>query len=154
MSDDRKHDSYDPDLYDEHDSYETDEAVDAEPAALFREDRAPKFSSHVDRGSHVITIDGADTLDAYEVESLGDDIYKHLETLDAPKVVIDLGNVDHLSSAALGMLIALRAVVEKGGGVLCVANVSSDLQALLKMTKLHKVIKIYDSLKEALGNMV
>ena len=33
------------------------------------------------------------------------------------------------------------------------ANVSNDLHALLKMTKLHKVINIYDSLKEALGHM-
>ncbi len=51
------------------------------------------------------------------------------------------------------MLIALRAVVEREGGVLCVANVNDDLQSLLKMTKLHKVIKIYNSLKEAVGNM-
>ena len=150
MSDDRKGDSYDPDLYDEPELHEVNELDDAE---LFSDGNEPKFSSHVDRGIQVIAIDRADTLDAYEVEGLGDDIYKHLENLDAPKVVIDLGHVDHLSSAALGMLIALRAVVEKDGGVVCVANVSNDLHALLKMTKLHKVIKIYDSLKEALGNM-
>lgn len=152
MSDVRNHDFHDPDLYDEPDSLEVDEPSDTEPADPAPE-ATPKFSTLVERGVHVITIDEAAVLDAYEVEGLGDDIYKHLETLDAPKVVIDVGNVEHLSSAALGMLIALRAVVEKDGGVLCVANVSSDLRSILTMTRLHKVIKIYDTLKEAIGLM-
>ena len=149
MNDDRT-DHHDGDLYDEPDD---DDSFDGEPNALFSDGQVAKFSAKVERGVHVILIDKANTLDAYEVEAVGDQIYEFLEDLIAPKVVIDLGSVDHLSSSALGMLIALRAVVEKDGGVLCVANISDDLQALLKMTKLHKVIKIYNSLKEAVGNM-
>ncbi len=153
MSGDPNHDYDDPDLYEESESHDIDEPVDDESDDLFGEEPELKFSVAVDRDVHVIMIDKSKTLDAYEVETLGDQIYEFLEARLAPKVVVDLGNIDHLSSAALGMLIALRAVVERDGGVLCVANVSDDLQALLKMTKLHKVIKIYNSLKEAVGNM-
>ena len=149
MNDDRT-DDHDADLYDKP---VDDELGDDELDAVFSDGQKLKFSSEVDRGIHVIAIHKANTLDAYEVEAVGDQIYEFLEDLIAPKVVIDLGSVDHLSSSALGMLIALRAVVEKDGGVLCVANISDDLQALLKMTKLHKVIQIYNSLKEAVGSM-
>ena len=84
MSDDRNQDFHDPDLYDEPDSDEVDEPSDPEPADPAPE-ATPKFSALVERGVHVITIDEAAVLDAYEVEGLGDDIYKYLETLDAPR---------------------------------------------------------------------
>ena len=112
------------------------------------------FSSRVQDGIHVITFEQSNVLDAYEIERLGDGIYHHVKTFDSPKVVVDLGNVQHLSSAALGMLIALRkVVVDKKSGGLCIANVNKDLQEIFKMTNLDKLLKIHGSTEKAVQSL-
>lgn len=113
-----------------------------------------KFSATVVDGVHVIRFEQSRILDAHEIEQLGDEVYHHLKPVDAPKVVIDMGNVEHLSSAALGMLIALRkVVVEKKGGGIGIANVSKGLESIFKMTKLDKLLKISDSTEKAMRRL-
>ncbi len=112
------------------------------------------FSARIEDGIHVLTFEQTNVLDAYEIEQLGDAIYHHIKPIDTPRVVISLENVQHLSSAALGMLVALRKVaVEKKGGGLCMANVGDDLQSIFKMTSLDKLIPIHDSTAKAVSSL-
>ena len=111
------------------------------------------FASHVQEGVHVITFSRPDVLDAEYIEQLGDDIYRHLKTVDAPRVVIDLHGARQLSSAALGMFIALKKVIEKRGGRICIANVHRELLEVFKITELHKLLAIHDSTDEAVRNL-
>ena len=113
-----------------------------------------RISARIEDGIHVIRFEQSNVLDAYEIEQLGDEIYHHLKPIDAPKVVIDLGNVEHLSSAALGMLIALRkVVVEKKGGGIGIANVSEDLKSIFRMTRLDKLMKMSESTEKAMQRL-
>ena len=103
----------------------------------------------------IITFEQSNVLDAYEIEKLGDAIYHQIRPLEAPKVVVDLSHVEHLSSAALGMLIALRqVVVEKKGGGIAIANVNKDLRSIFKMTKLDKLATMCDSTEKAVRSLV
>jgi anti-anti-sigma factor len=112
--------------------------------------QAPAFSARIQDGVHVVRLERASVLDAYEIERLGDDIYAYIKPIDGPWLVVDLANVEHLSSAALGMLIALRrVVVEKKGGGLALANVNRSLQSIFEMTRLHKLIAMRDSTEKA-----
>ena len=113
-----------------------------------------RFSARVQDGVHVVTFEQSNVLDAYEIEQLGNDIYHYIKPVDAPKLVIDLGNVEHLSSAALGMLVALRKIVvqQKGGG-LGIANVSKDLTSIFKMTNLDKLVGMYATTEKAIGSL-
>jgi anti-sigma B factor antagonist len=116
--------------------------------------KSTRFSATVESGVQVITFEQSNVLDAFEIEKLGDAIYHHIKALETPKVVIDLSNVDHLSSAALGMLIALRkVVVEKNGGGIAIANVSKDLRSIFKMTRLDKLTKLCDSTEKAVQSL-
>ena len=118
--------------------------------------RAPtqRFSARIQDGVHVIRFEQSNVLDAHEIEQLGDDIYHHLKPVDTPRVVIDLENVEHFSSAALGMLIALRKiVVDKKGGGLGIANLRADLRPIFTMTKLDKLLTIHDSTEQAINSM-
>ena len=100
----------------------------------------------------MIRFSRADVLDAHYIEQLGDQIYHHLKTVDAPRVVVDLGNVRHLSSAALGMLIALRKViVDKQGGKIALANVREELRKVFRITKLDRLMKIHDGTQQAIA---
>jgi anti-sigma B factor antagonist len=114
-----------------------------------------RFSAHVQDGVQVIAFEQSSVLDAFEIEQLGDAIYHQIKALEVPKVVIDLGHVDHLSSSALGMLIALRkVVVEKKGGGLAIANVNKDLRSIFKMTRLDKLAKMCDSTEMAVQSLI
>jgi anti-sigma B factor antagonist len=117
--------------------------------------KTARFSAGVQNGVQIITFEQSSVLDAYEIEKLGDAIYHHLRPLEAPKVVVDLSHVDHLSSSALGMLIALRqVVVEKKGGGIAIANVKKDLHSIFKMTRLDKLARMCDSTEKAVQSLV
>jgi anti-anti-sigma factor len=114
----------------------------------------PLFSSRLEAGVHVIRFSRADVLDAHYIERLGDQIYHHIKSVDAPRVVIDLGNVQQLSSTALGMLIALRKViVDRQGGKIALSNVREELRKVFRITKLNKLLKIHDSTQQAIADL-
>ena len=113
------------------------------------------FTASVQDGVQILTFQQSNVLDAYEIEKLGDAMYHQIRPLNAPKVVVDLGNVEHLSSAALGMIIALRkVVVEKKGGGIAIANVNKNLQSIFKMTRLDKLAPMCDSTAKAVRKLV
>jgi anti-anti-sigma factor len=111
------------------------------------------FSARQERDIHVISITNPNALEAFHVEKLGEDIFHYLQAFDAPKVVVDMRNVELLSSSALGVLISLNSLIENGGGKFCLANVSSDFQHTLKMTKIEGVIRLYESTPQALKSL-
>jgi anti-anti-sigma factor len=107
------------------------------------------FSTKVQDGVHILKFNLAEVLDAYEIEHMGDDIYRYLEPVESPRVLLDFAMVKHLSSAALGMLLALRGVIEGGGGRLGLINVRPDVQAIFEMTRLDMIISIYANTDDA-----
>jgi len=113
----------------------------------------PLFSTKEVDGVHVLKFDQSEVLDAYEIERLGDDIYGYLEPLEAPRVLIDMAKVKHLSSAALGMLLALRGVLERAGGRLGLTNVRDDVMAIFEMTCLDKLIPIFARADEGVAKL-
>ncbi len=112
-----------------------------------------RFSSELRNGIHLITFSRGDVLDAYYIEQLGDDLMAFARTVETPRLVIEMDKVNHLSSAALGMLITLKSTVEGRGGKICLANLKDELWQIFKLTKLHKVIKIHDSTEEAVNSL-
>jgi anti-anti-sigma factor len=112
------------------------------------------FTSREMDGVHVLRFDKSEVLDAYEIERLGDSIYSYLEQLDKPRVVLDLAKVNNLSSSALGMLLALRGVVDRDGGRLGLMNVCETVRSIFVMTRLTTLIPIYDGPAEAITKMV
>ena len=120
-------------------SYEVEGGDDAASAP------SPRFSSHCRDDVQVVTLSRPDVLDPVYIDQLGNDLQKHAgRDGDTPRMVIDLGNVSHLSSAALGMFLVLKNTVEARGGGMAIANVKGDLMQVFKLTKLHKVLRIFD----------
>lgn len=129
-------------------------AVETKPDKPRESGGKSHFSARIENGVHVLTFEQANVLDAYEIEQLGDAIYDHIKPLDAPRLVISLENVQHLSSAALGMLVALRKVaVDQKGGDVALAHVSEDLRSIFKMTRLDKLIPIHDNTAKAVNSL-
>jgi anti-sigma B factor antagonist len=128
-------------------------AAQSEPPAAAA--KTARISVSVQNSVQIIAFEQSSVLDAFEIEKLGDAIYHQIKPLETPKVVIDLSHVDHLSSAALGMLIALRkVVVEKKGGGLAIANVSKDLRSIFKMTRLDRLATMCESTEKAVQSVL
>ncbi|MHC4990555.1 MAG: STAS domain-containing protein [Planctomycetota bacterium] len=102
------------------------------------------------QGVQVLEFSRSDILDAMYIKELGDEIYEMVKTMDAPRIVVDLQNVHFLSSAALGMFLALNKVLRKQSGHLRLSNVDKSIYDVFRITKLNKVFHICDSTEEAL----
>ncbi len=104
-------------------------------------------------GVHVILFSGRKVLDSLEADALGEALRAYIERIEAPKVVLDLGSVQHLSSSALSMLLTTKSTATVRGGQLCLANVGDELLEMLKVTKLDTVLRIHKSTDDAVQSL-
>jgi anti-sigma B factor antagonist len=68
------------------------------------------------------------------------------------QIVLDLADVTHLDSAALGGLVASQIRATKTGTMLKIANSGKRLRDMLVVTRLTNVFDSYDSLNAALAS--
>lgn len=94
-----------------------------------------------------------DLTDAALIKNLGDEIYQIIKPISKPRVIVDLAQVQRLSSATLGMLIALRKVIDKMDGQLRVANVATALREIFQMTRLDATLHLHESIGEAVESL-
>jgi anti-sigma B factor antagonist len=59
--------------------------------------------------------------------------------------MIDFSNVEYLSSAVLGKLVAIHKKVQEGKGQLKLACIKPAIKEVFKITKLDKVFDIHDT---------
>jgi anti-sigma B factor antagonist len=69
-----------------------------------------------------------------------------------PKLLLDFQNVDHLSSAALGILINVDKKVKTESGELRLTNIKPQIYEVFVITKLNTVFKIMPDRQAALAS--
>ncbi len=104
-------------------------------------------------GVHVILFSRRKVLDSLEADALGAALRAYIERIEAPKVVLDLGSIEQLASAALSMLITAKSTATIRGGKLCLANVGDELLEMFKVTKLDTVLRIHKSTDAAVQSL-
>ena len=67
-------------------------------------------------------------------------------------LVIDFGNIQQVSSAALGKLVKLKNRAESLRGKLKLSSLHADLRHVFKITTLDRFFEIYDTEEEALAS--
>ena len=66
-----------------------------------------------------------------------------------PKMIIDFSNLDHVSSAMLGVLVDLHRTAQKMNGEVRLAALSPALSNVVKISQLEKLLKIYSTTQDA-----
>ena len=94
-----------------------------------------------------------DVIDLAYINKVADDLTELASTIDPPLLVVDFEGVRYLSSAALGMLLALSQMLEERGGKICIANVVAEVKGVFAITKLPRLIETYDTTREAVGSL-
>ena len=92
-------------------------------------------------------------LDEANIAEIGQQLTALVESKDRQKILPDFDNVDHLSSAALGMLINVNNRVKQRNGQLRLANIKPQIFEVFVITKLNKLFKIHPTRADALASI-
>ena len=71
----------------------------------------------------------------------------------AREVMVDFEKVSFIGSAGLATLIEMMQSLRKAGGKLGCCNINSNIRGLFEITKIHKLITIYDNRALALKSL-
>jgi anti-sigma B factor antagonist len=92
-------------------------------------------------------------LDEANIAEIGATLNALIDEGDNPRLLLDFANVDHLSSAALGMLINVNNRVKQRNGQLRLANIKPQIFEVFVITKLNKLFKIMPTRADALASI-
>jgi anti-sigma B factor antagonist len=81
-------------------------------------------------------------LDEQNIQAIGDDLFRLVDEQQRRKILLNFGNVEFLSSAALGKLITLNRKVQAVKGKLVLCGISKEIREVFEITKLDKLFVI------------
>ncbi len=91
-------------------------------------------------------------LDEANIAEIGASLGALIDERANPKLLLDFNSVDHLSSAALGMLINANKRIREKNGQLRLSNIKPQIYEVFVITKLNKLFKILPNREEALAS--
>jgi anti-sigma B factor antagonist len=72
------------------------------------------------------------------------DVIRDLLAKERKKILLNLGDVDYIDSAGLGVLVSAFTSVKNDGGELKLLYLTKKVHDLLQMTKLYTVFEVLD----------
>ena len=103
-------------------------------------------------GVTVVSFVDSTIRDEEVIQAVGDELFSLVEDDGHTQLLLNFGNVQYLSSAALGKLINLRNKIKKAGGTLKLCSIADELMEVFRLTRLDKVLQIYDGEQDALSS--
>ena len=112
----------------------------------------PPVSVSQQKDVRIVEFTNNKILDEANIAEIGQTIQSLVDERDNPKILLDFSNVDHLSSAALGMLINANNRIKQKNGQLRLASIKPQIFEVFVITKLNKLFKILPARAEALAS--
>lgn len=81
-------------------------------------------------------------LDEQNIQIIGEQLFGLVDELGRRKLLLNFGNVDYLSSSALGKFITLNKKVNGAGGRLILCNIAPHILEVFEITKLDRLFNI------------
>ena len=89
-------------------------------------------------------------LDEQNIQAIGEQLFQLVDELGRRKILLNFGNVEYLSSAALGKLITLNKKVQAAKGRLILCNIDPQIYEVFEITRLDKFFNIEKEEQKAL----
>lgn len=102
-------------------------------------------------GVSVVEFADRKILEELSIQEIGDELDRLIDGEPGIKLLLNFKNVDHLSSAALGMLININKKIREQNGALKLSDINRQIFEVFKITRLNRVFDIHDTADEALG---
>lgn len=90
-------------------------------------------------------------LDELCIAEIRDQLSKLVANMEGVRLLLSFKNVEHLSSAAIGVLITLNKQVAERAGTLKLSDITPQIYEVFKITRLYRIFDIYDTAEEAIG---
>lgn len=112
----------------------------------------PSTHLKIKRVDGVSVVEFADRkiLEELSIQEIGDELDRVVASEPGIRLLLNFKNVDHLSSAALSMLITLQKKVKEKSGALRLSDINRQIFEVFKITKLNKIFSIHETADEAL----
>lgn len=107
-------------------------------------DRSHFTALHKD-GICFVEFEDRKILDELSISEIGEQLQVLSQEHRPINLVLNFKNVQHLSSAALGMLITLHKTVSDQSGQLKLSNINAQIFEVFKITQLHRMFDVYDN---------
>src|SRR5712675_1756493 len=72
-------------------------------------------------------------LDEQNIQKIGEDLFSLVDELGRRKILLNFGNVEYLSSAALGKFITLNKKVQAAQGKLILCNIEQNISKMFEI---------------------
>jgi anti-sigma B factor antagonist len=115
-------------------------------------DASPPLAVVQNKDVRVVEFTNSKILDEANIASIQETLNALIDEEQFPKLLLDFSTVDHLSSAALGMLINANNRIKQKNGQLRLCNIKPQIYEVFVITKLNKLFRIYPERAEALGS--
>ncbi len=89
-------------------------------------------------------------LDEQNIQIIGEQLFSLVDEEGCRKLLLNFGNVEFLSSAALGKLITLNKKLQAAKGRLILCNIDPQIHEVFEITKLDKFFNIQKEEQAAL----
>jgi len=89
-------------------------------------------------------------LDEQNIQIIGEQLFGLVDEEGCRKLLLNFGNVEFLSSAALGKLITLNKKIQAAKGRLILCNIDPQIHEVFEITKLDKFFNIQKEEQTAL----
>jgi anti-sigma B factor antagonist len=89
-------------------------------------------------------------LDEQNIQLIGEQLFSLVDEVGRRKLLLNFGNVEYLSSAALGKLITLNKKLQGVGGKLILCNIDPQIYEVFEITKLDRFFTIQKEEQAAL----
>jgi anti-sigma B factor antagonist len=91
-------------------------------------------------------------LDEANIQQIGDELNRIVQGTPGIRLLLNFTRVDHLSSAALGMLITLNKRVAEQRGTLKLCDIHPKIYEVFVITKLNKLFDIHEHAPQAIAS--
>lgn len=113
---------------------------------------ASRLNVRVQNGVTRIEFIDRNILDESNIQQIGEEITKLIDSSTSPKLLICFKGVEHLSSAALGTLITVNNRVKAKDGQLRLSDIDAQIYEVFVITKLNKLFHIHENAEKALAS--
>ena len=89
-------------------------------------------------------------IDHHTSGELRSNIEKEFLSSNVNNIIFDFSNVTFMDSSGIGMIIGRYKYVKNFGGKVFVSNINSTFDKIFKLSGLYKIIKVYNSIDDAI----
>jgi anti-sigma B factor antagonist len=101
----------------------------------------------------VITLEDAAALNDFRANTFREALYEAVQLHESPRVVLDMGVADYLSSSGVAILVGLKRRVDGRSGQLILARVHPVVQDLLRIMKLTQYFAFAPEVKAGIETL-